>query len=55
MLAHSIHDICEVQLDALPSETVKSAQLRENGAFDEMAAPFARNLALFRSGRFGRP
>jgi FkbM family methyltransferase len=54
MQAQSVHDICEVRLEGLLSETVKSAQLRENSAFDEMAAPLDRNLVLFGAGQFGR-
>src|ERR1035438_1821889 len=54
MFALKSHDVREVRLEALLAETVESARLRENSAFDEMAAPFEQSLILFGAGQFGR-
>jgi FkbM family methyltransferase len=54
MFALKTHDVCEASLEALLAETAESARRREKSAFDEMAAPFERNLVLFGAGQFGR-
>lgn len=54
MVALKSLDVCEARLEALLAETVESARLREETAFDELAAPFERSLILFGAGQLGR-